>query len=211
MLPKKQAYQNLANTLIKKLKTRNMEGYYAQDKEEALSIVQNLLSPGCSVSWGGSESIKEIGVIDMVQASNYIIYDRTTAKTVEEQTEIYSKMVTADYFFMSSNAITLNGELVNIDGNGNRVACLIYGPKNVIIVAGMNKIVPDIQSAVARIRNFASPANASRLNTNTPCGKNGCCGDCLADDCMCCQIVITRKSRQTNRIKVILVGEELGF
>ncbi|MEG0590187.1 MAG: lactate utilization protein, partial [Lachnospiraceae bacterium] len=116
-----------------------------------------------------------------------------------------------DYFFMSSNAITIDGELVNIDGNGNRVACLIHGPKHVILIVGMNKVVSDVANGMTRIRNMATPANAARLGTKTPCQKTGCCGNCLSPDCMCCEVVITRKSRHEGRIKVILVGEELGY
>lgn len=112
---------------------------------------------------------------------------------------------------MSSNAITLGGKLVNIDGNGNRIAALIYGPKNVIVVAGMNKVTTDEESAMKRIRNYASPVNALRLSQNTPCAATGECHDCLSDACICCQVLVTRKSRTKNRIKVILVGEELSY
>ena len=117
----------------------------------------------------------------------------------------------ADYFLMSSNAVTIDGELINIDGNGNRVACLIHGPEHVILIVGMNKVVTDVESGVARVRNIASPANAARLGTRTPCGAVGHCCNCNSPDCMCCQVVITRHSRHTGRIKVILVGEELGY
>jgi len=118
--------------------------------------------------------------------------------------------LSCDYYFMSSNAITADGELVNIDGNGNRVAALIYGPENVVIIAGMNKIVKNVEEGISRTRNVASPQNCVRLNKNTPCAVNGVCGNCLSDT-ICDQIVITRASRIPQRIKVILVGEELGF
>jgi len=124
---------------------------------------------------------------------------------------MYFKNAMADYFLMSSNAVTIDGELINIDGNGNRVACLIHGPEHVILIVGMNKVVTDVESGVARVRNIASPANAARLGTRTPCGAVGHCGNCNSPDCMCCQVVITRHSRHTGRIKVILVGEELGY
>ncbi|MEG1459187.1 MAG: lactate utilization protein [Acetivibrio sp.] len=211
MLPKLQAYENLADTMIEKFNLRGIEGYYCTTKEEARAVAERFLTPGCSVSWGGSETLKEIGLIEELKASDYVVYDRKTAKTPEEARELYGKIVTSDCFFMSSNAITLSGELVNIDGSGNRTACLIHGPSNVIIVAGMNKIVTDIKSGVDRIRNMAAPANGVRLGTQTPCASIGRCGNCLAEDCMCAQIVVTRKSRIPNRIKVILVGEELGY
>ncbi len=211
MLPKQQAYENLADSLIEKFNLRGIEGYYCGTKEEALLMAERFLTPGCSVSWGGSETLEEIGLIDVLKASDYVVYDRKTAKDAEEARELFGKIVTVDYFFMSSNAITLDGELVNIDGTGNRVACLIHGPANVIIVAGMNKMVPDVKSGVARVRNMAAPPNAVRLGMNTPCNSLGRCGNCLSEDCMCDQIVITRKSKVQNRIKVILVGEELGY
>lgn len=211
MNPKKHAYENLADSIIEKFYKRGIEGYYCDNREEALEVVKRFLTPGCSVSWGGSESIKEIGLMDLLEHSDYILYNRKDAETPEEAKELYGKIVTCDYFFMSSNAITLDGELINIDGTGNRVSCLCYGPENVIIVAGMNKIVPDVKAGIDRTRNVAAPPNGVRLNTGTPCAEIGRCGNCLTDGCMCCEVVITRKSRIPSRIKVILVGEELGF
>ena len=211
MTPKKQYYENLADSIIEKFNLRGIEGYYCDNKEEALAMAKRFLTPGCSISWGGSMTLSEIGLMDALKVSDYVLYDRTTAKTPEEKTEMYAKTVTADYFFMSSNAITLDGHLINLDGFGNRVACLITGPKNVIIVAGMNKIVPDVESGIARVRNMAAPPNAVRLNRDTPCAKLGRCADCLSSDCICANLVITRKSMTPGRIKVILVGEELGY
>lgn len=211
MSSKKQYYENLADSLIEKFNLRGIEGYYCDNKEEALGMVKRFLTPGCSVAWGGSETLKDIGLFETLKSSDCVIYDRDKAVTKEEKEELYSKVINADYFFMSSNAITLDGQLVNIDGTSNRLAFLLYGPKNVIIVAGMNKIATDVDNALTRVRNMAAPPNAVRLNTKTPCNELGRCADCLKDDCMCCEIVITRKSRIPNRIKVILVGEELGY
>lgn len=211
MSSKKQYYETLADTLIDKFNKRGIEGYYCDNANEALITAKRFLTPGCSISWGGSETLNELGLLTDLKASDYVLYDRTTAKTEEERTAIYSKTVTADYYFMSSNAITLDGQLVNIDGLGNRVACLITGPKNVIVIAGMNKIVTDVNTGIERIRNMASPPNAIRLGNQTPCAEIGKCANCFVDECICCQIVITRKSRIPGRIKVILVGEELGF
>lgn len=204
-------YENLADSLIGKFNKRGIEGYYCEDAKEALLMAKRFLTPGCSISWGGSETLEEIGLIDYLNESDYILYDRHTAKTPEESSAMYSKIVTADYFFMSSNAITLDGQLVNIDGRGNRVACLITGPKNVIIIAGMNKIVTDVDTGIERVRNMAAPPNTVRLNRKTPCAELGKCANCLVDDCICCEIVITRKSMIPGRIKVILVGQELGY
>lgn len=211
MTPKEQFYANQAESIIEKFNIRGIEGYYCATGEEALAKAKRFLTPGCSISWGGSMSVEEIGLLDYVKTADYTVYDRSLAKTEEEKNEIYSKTVTADFFLMSSNAVTLDGQLVNIDGMGNRVACLCYGPKNIIMIVGMNKVVPDVKTAVERIRNFATPPNVVRLNMKTPCAEYGRCGDCLADDCICCEIVVTRKSRVPGRIKVILVGEELGY
>ena len=211
MSAKKTYYENLSDTLIERFNKRGIEGYYCEDKEDALIMAKRFLTPGCSISWGGSETLNEIGLFDDLKASDYILYDRHAAKTPEESTHMYSKIVTCDYYFMSSNAITLDGQLVNIDGKGNRVACLIAGPKNVIIIVGMNKIVTDVETGIERVRNMASPPHNIRLGNKTPCAGLGRCTNCLVDDCICCQIVITRKSKIPGRIKVILVGEELGY
>lgn len=211
MSAKEQYHERISASLIKKLAARGMEGHYCATKEEAKALALGLMEAGSSVTWGGSETIKEIGLLDALVPSKYTILDRSTAKTPQEQREFYAKAVMADYFLMSSNAITLDGELVNIDGNGNRVACLITGPRNVIVIAGMNKLVPDVASGIARVHNFAAPPNGVRLNTGTPCASTGRCGNCLADGCMCCHEVVTRKSRVPGRIKVILVGETLGY
>lgn len=211
MLPKKQYYENLADSIIEKFNVRGIEGYYCENADEALMMAKRFLTPGCSISWGGSETLNEIGLLEELKNSDYILYDRKEAKTEEESSLLYSKIVTADYFFMSSNAITLDGQLINIDGRGNRVACLITGPENVIIIAGMNKIVTDVESGMERVRNMAAPPNAVRLGLHTPCAELGRCANCLTSDCMCCEIVVTRKSKKPGRIKVILVGEELGY
>lgn len=212
MLPAlKKNYENLADSLIEQFSRRQIEAYYANDKDEALEKACRFLTPGCSVAWGGSVTLSEIGLIDAIRASDCTIYDRFAVNTPEERREVFGKIAMCDYYFMSSNAITLDGQLVNIDGMGNRVASLIHGPQNVIVIAGINKVVPDVESAVARVRNVAAPPNTVRLQCNTPCAETGKCHNCLSKDCICDQIVITRRSYIPNRIKVILVGESLGF
>lgn len=213
MTPKEQNYENLAESIIEKLAHRNIEGYYCKDREEANAKAKRFLTPECSVSWGGSETLREIGLIDdLIEAdTEYDIYNRADIPPEMTYKEFYGKMVTSDFYFMSSNAITINGELINIDGNGNRVACLCNGPEHVIIIVGMNKVVTDVKSGIARVRNIAAPPNTVRLNKDTPCAEYGRCADCLSEDCICCHTVVTRKSNKTGRIKVILVGEELGF
>ncbi|WP_167958689.1 lactate utilization protein [Anaerosporobacter faecicola] len=208
---KQEFYKTQANSILEKCQKRGMQGHYCETKEEALAYVSSLFSENASISWGGSESIREIGLFDYLKNTSYTLYDRATAKTPEEQKALYAKTVTADYFLMSTNAITLDGQLVNVDGNGNRVACLVSGPEHVIIVAGMNKVVPDVEAGIARVHNMAAPPNAIRLNRQTPCHDFGRCSDCLSADCMCSNTVITRKSNKPGRLIVVLVGEELGY
>lgn len=208
---KKQSYENTAKSVIKKFEQRGMEGYYCADKEAARKLVLELMEDGSSVTWGGSMTLEEAGIIEAVRNGSYEAIDRKSAKTPEESRELYGKIVCADYFLMSTNAFTLDGQLVNIDGMGNRVACLITGPRNVIVVAGMNKLVKNVEEGINRVRTMASPPNTVRLGYKTPCSKTGVCADCIGGDCICCQEVITRMSRIKGRIKVILVGEELGY
>ena len=211
MSPKKIANQNLANTIIKNMAKKNMEGYYCATSAEAVEKALSLMPEGASVTWGGSMTLTECGLMDALKTANYELIDRDTAKTPEDSRLMYAKQVMADYYLMSSNAITIDGELVNIDGRANRVSCLCWGPQNVIIIAGMNKVCSDVENAVQRVRNFAAPPNCVRLNRNTPCTQTGKCGDCYSPDCICSQVLITRRSSTPNRIKVILVGEELGY
>ena len=211
MSPKAIANQNLANTIIKNMAKRNMEGYYCATSAEAVEKALSLMPEGSSVTWGGSMSIIECGLMNAVKTGKYEIIDRDLAKTPQEVREMYAKQVMADYYLMSTNAITMNGELVNIDGRANRVSCLCWGPQNVIIIAGMNKVATDVEDAIKRARNIAAPANTVRLNRNTPCTQTGKCENCYSPDCICSQFVVTRRSGVPNRIKVILVGEELGY
>ncbi len=203
--------ENAAKTVIAGLKKRNMEGFYAADRGEALKIALSLIPEGSSVGWGGSVSVAEIGLQDAVKNGNYRVLDRANAKDDEERRQIYAQMGVCDFFLMSTNAITYGGELVNVDGTANRVAFLCYGPSNVIVVAGVNKIVKDVNAGIDRARNVAAPANAVRLGRATPCTRTGKCEDCQSPECICCQTVITRRSSKAGRIKVILVGEDLGL
>jgi len=211
MTPKKKYYENAAKTIIANMEKRQMEAYYCEDCKAAVQKVLELVPEGASVSWGGTMTLTESGVMDALRAGSYVLIDRDLAKTPEEKKENFAKTVCSDYFFMSTNAVTLGGELVNIDGNGNRVACLCCGPENVIVLAGMNKVTATVEDAYDRVRNTAAPINAVRLNRDTPCAANGKCFDCQSPDCICSQIVVTRRSHKPRRIKVILIGEELGY
>lgn len=210
MTKQQEGFALTAKSIIKELEKRNMEGYFCESSEEAVKTVLSLLPDNATISWGGSETIKECGLMDAIKAGNYNLLDRA-AVSPEEYREFYSKVVMADAFLMSSNAITENGELVNIDGAANRLACLLHGPQNVFVIVGMNKLVCDVPAAVGRIRNVACPANTLRLNRKTPCSVTGKCGDCYSQDSICSQIVVTRRSTQPKRIKVLLVAENLGY
>ncbi len=201
----------LAKDVIKNLEKRNMEGYYVQNKEEALALALSLMPEGSSVGWGGSMSTEAIGLNKAVIEGNYTVYNRDAAKTPEEKDAVYRELLFADFFLMGCNAITEDGILLNIDGMGSRLGPFIFGPKNVIIVAGMNKVVKSEADALARARNEAAPINAQRFGITTPCAQTGSCANCLNPQTICCQFVTTRFSRIKGRIKVILVNEELGF
>ena len=211
MTPHEEYKSITAKNLIENLEKRNMEGYYAPTKEEAVKKVISLLDDNSSISWGGSVTLSELNLNDELKKGSYSLIDRSTAKSSDEIKEMYHKALNCDYFLMSANAITKDGILINIDGTGNRVAALIYGPENVIVVAGINKIVSDIESGYKRIKDIACTTNAIRLDRKTPCHKTGKCNDCLSPDCMCNQIVVTRRSGIKGRIKVIIVGESLGY
>lgn len=212
MNPKQMHYETLANTVIKNLAKRRMEGCYCATIEEAEKKVFSYLTEGCTVSFGGSMTLEETGMLTALRHDpNIRLIDRATAKSPEETKQMYHDALSADFYFMSTNAITVDGELVNIDGTGNRVAALIYGPEHVIIMAGMNKIATNLEEAVSRVHNTATPMNCQRLNKKTPCSATGVCADCLSPDCICNQVVITRRSGIEGRIKVILIGEELGY
>ncbi|MBR1736693.1 MAG: lactate utilization protein [Firmicutes bacterium] len=208
---KKEYYSKVAETVIKNLKNRNMDAYYCDNKEEAVKKMLEIMEEGKSVTWGGTMTMAELGIVSELEKRNFVLLDRAKAKNREEVEKIYRDAFNADYYLMSSNAVTMQGELINIDGNGNRVAALIYGPKQVIIVVGMNKIVKDVESGEQRIKSIAAPMNTMRLNCDTPCAKTGVCHDCLGKNTICCTTVVTRYARHTDRIKVILVGEELGY
>ena len=212
MNPKDAYYETCAASIRKHLEKRRMEGYYCTSSQEARDLALSFVKEGDVVSFGGSMTLAETGLLEELRRKERItLLDRSTASTPEEVQQIYEKAFTADAYFMSTNAITLSGELVNIDGNGNRAAALIWGPKQVIILAGMNKVCPTLEDAVRRARELAAPPNCIRLNKQTPCAYSGSCGDCYGDDCICSQTVITRRSQIPGRIKVILTRETLGY
>ncbi|MEG0805523.1 MAG: lactate utilization protein [Lachnospiraceae bacterium] len=212
MNPREHYYEQLSTTIGKNLEKRNMAYSYCKTAKDAVACGLSLLKDGDIVSFGGSMTLTETGMLQALKETAGIqLLDRSTASTPEETTQIYRDSFSANAFFMSTNAITIDGELVNTDGIGNRVAALVFGPEKVIILAGMNKVVPTLEAALGRIRTIAAPPNAIRLNRSTPCAVTGTCSDCLSPDCMCGQTVITRRSSIQNRIHVILIGESYGY
>lgn len=189
---------------------RNFEAYAVKSAEEALALILPMIGKDESITWGGSVTISQIGLISALKENGYLVFDREDVPS-SDRTAFAKEHFFSDWFLMSSNAITEDGELLNLDGIGNRVASLIFGPRNVIVVAGVNKITPDMDAAYARVRQVAAPKNAQRFDIATPCKKTGRCADCLSPDTICASLVRTRFSRQKGRIKVILIDGEYGF
>lgn len=199
----------LAQKVIKGLASRNMTGYYAANKEEALQTALGLIAEGSSVTMGGAMSAIEIGLVDALKEGPYNFIDRNEW---EDKRAAMLAAYDADVFLASVNAMTDDGVLVNIDGNANRVSAIAQGPKKVIFIVGMNKVCgSDVDSALKRARNVAAPTNAQRFGLSTPCTKTGACANCKSPDTICCQFLITRYSRHAGRIHVILVNDNLGF
>ena len=193
------------------LNKRHFEAYYVSTKEDAVKKILEIIPSNHSVAWGGTMTMDQLGLKDKLSAAGYTLIDRDKGATPEEREKIMHEALNCGSFIMSSNAITEDGQLFNIDGKGNRVAALIYGPQNVIIIAGMNKVVQDMDAAYDRVRGYAAPANAQRFDIDTPCKKIGECADCLSSSTICAQFVTTRICKPTGRIKVVLIGEELGI
>ena len=198
----------LAQKVVKGLNSRNMTGYYAESRDEARKIALSLIGEGASVAMGGAVSAHEIGLVDALKAGNYRFIDRDA---YEDKRAAMLAAYDADVFLSSANAITEDGVMVNIDGNANRVSAICQGPKKVVFIVGMNKVCPDLDSAMKRARNVAAPINAQRFGLNTPCSRTGACMDCKSPDTICCQFLITRFSRHEGRIHVVLVNDSLGF
>lgn len=200
----------LGASLVSRLKQRAFDAYYCPTKKDALEQALALIPAGDTISWGGSATLAEIGLLDHVRR-HFACIDRDTAQTPEERVEIMRRGLLCDTFLMSANGITASGELVNIDGNGNRCAALIYGPKQVIVVAGLNKVTKTVDAALDRAHQTAATLNIQRFDAKTPCRLTGICADCNCEDTICNYIVVTRRSKPAHKIKVILVGEDLGF
>lgn len=204
-------YEKRAQVLVKNLKSRHFEAYYCPDSASALAKALELIPEGASVGWGGALSAQQIGLIDAVKSGNFAAIDRDAATTPEERTQALKRCLTADVFLCGANALSLDGQMVNIDGTGNRVAAIAYGPDTILVIAGMNKVCDTLDDAVTRARTVAAPMNKQRFPFKTPCEVTGACTDCKSEESICNQILITRNCRPAGRIKFVLVGEELGF
>ena len=198
----------LSRKVIEGLKSRNMTGYYAKDRDEALKLALSIIPENSTVTMGGCMSAIEIGLVDTLKKGNYNFIDRNE---IEDKRAAMLAAYDADVFLASANAMTEDGILVNIDGNSNRVSAIAQGPKKVVFIVSMNKVCDDVDGALKRARNVAAPINAQRFGLSTPCAKTGSCMNCKSPDTICCQFLITRFSKHKDRIHVILVNDSLGF
>ena len=208
---KKKRYDILGPKVAEALEARGFEAYYFETAAQAREKALEMITPDASVGYGGSVTINALGLKETLRQRGNTMFDRDLAANPAEKKAIEHASFNADWFLMGSNAISEDGQLINIDGIGNRVASLIFGPANVIIIAGMNKVVDNVDAAIDRARNTAAPINTIRLNRKTPCTQTGRCMDCMSPECICSQFVVTRRSMPAGRIKIILVGEELGY
>ncbi len=198
--------------VIKQLERRNITGHYCEDAAEASAKALSLIDEGSEVAWGGSATLNELGIKEALKAGKYKVNDPMNPSDDQDPIELRRQALTCDAFLMSTNAITMDGILLNIDGTGNRLAAMIFGPKKVIVIAGINKLCPDEASALLRIKQEACPANCIRLGRKTPCAVTGECGSCLTPgQTVCSYTVSTRFSPEKDRLHVILVNEILGY
>lgn len=209
--PKQKYYNKRGEILVKNLRSRHYDAYYCETKSDALAKALELIPKGATVGWGGAMSAKQIGLLDAVNAGDYNAIDRDKTSTPEERKKAMKSCLLADVFITGANGLSMDGQMVNIDGNGNRVAAIVYGPESILVIAGMNKVMDTLDAAMIRARTIAAPMNKQRFDLQTPCEITGTCGDCKSEGCICNQILITRNSKPAGRIKVILVGEELGL
>lgn len=204
-------YENRGRILVKNLQSRHFDACYCENREAALEKALEWIPREASIGWGGATSAQQIGLFQALKEGGYHTLDRDTCATPEERVKMMKKCLTADVFLTGANAISLDGQMVNIDGIGNRVAAIVYGPDTVIVLAGMNKVVDTLEDAITRARSIAAPMNNQRFDNQNPCKVTGSCANCKCETCICNQILITRNCRPAGRIKFIIVGEELGF
>lgn len=211
MTPQQQRNERVAQTIIKNLKRRHIEGFYCASAQEAVKKVSELIEDGSSVTWGGTMTVRDLGIPDFLRKRGTLqVLDRDLVKTPEEKRDMYLRAFSADVYLSSANAISEDGVIVNIDGNGNRVAAITWGPKKVIFVIGLNKVAQNVEAALARARSTASPTNAARFDIKTPCQTDGVCHNCNSPESICNYVHFLRNS-PNGRHTVVLVGENLGY
>lgn len=211
MTPQELRNKRLATTLIKNLHRRHIEAFYCATGAEAVRQVSELIEDGNSVTWGGTMTVRDLGIPDFLRSRGTLeVLDRDLAETPEEKQDIYLKAFSADVYLTSANAISEDGVIVNIDGNGNRVAAITWGPKKVIFVIGLNKVAQSVEAALSRARGTASPVNAARFDIKTPCQVDGACHNCNSADSICNYVHFLRNSPKGRHV-VVLVGENLGY
>ena len=202
----------LIKTTLDNLKRNNMQGYFIEDSKDLFPLLDKLILQGSTIGSGDSVTLEQLGVFDFIRKGNYIFYDKHIENlTSIEKREIYIKNFSVDNFITGCNAITVSGELVNIDGNGSRVAPMIYGPSQVIVIMGKNKIVNNINEAIERVRQIAAPLDAKRLKKETPCTKLDRCIDCKHPQRICNSFVVIARQFDYERIKVIIINEDMGY
>ena len=207
----KKYFQKRGNILVKNLESRHFEAYYCDNCAEALEKALSLIPKSAIIGWGGALSAQQIGLMDALRNGDYNVIDRDACATMEERMQVMKQILLANVFISGANALSLDGQMVNIDGTGNRLAAINFGPDLVLVIVGMNKVVDSLEDAIRRARTVAAPMNKQRFPNQTPCEITGTCADCKAEGCICNQILITRHCRPAGRIKFIVVGEELGF
>ena len=211
MTPQEQRNERVAQTIIKNLKRRHIEGFYCASAQEAVKKVSELIEDGSSVTWGGTMTVRDLGIPDYLKKRGTLqVLDRDLVKTPDEKLDMYLKAFSVDVYLSSANAISEDGVIVNIDGNGNRVAAITWGPRKVIFVIGLNKVAQNVQAALARARSTASPTNAARFDIKTPCQTDGVCHNCNSPESICNYVHFLRNSPK-GRHTVVLVGENLGY
>ena len=209
--PKQMYYEKRGNRLVENLRKRHFDAVYCATKEQALQAALEWIPTNAVVGWGGAMSAQQIGLMTAIKNGQYQPIDRDLCKTMEEREAAYRKCLLGDVFITGANAISMDGQMVNIDGTGNRLAAICYGPGTVLVIAGMNKVTDDLDSAIARARTVAAPANQQRFQLDNPCTATGVCADCKSQTCICNQILVTRHCRPVGRIKFVIVGEDLGL
>ena len=211
MKPQEERNERIARTMIKNLQRRHIEAFYCPTGEEAVRKVSELIADGSSVTWGGSMTVRDLGIPDYLRSrASLEVLDRDLVTTPEEKQDMYLRAFSADVYLTSANAISEDGVIVNIDGNGNRVAAITWGPKKVIFIIGLNKVAQTVEAALSRVRGTASPINAARFDINTPCQHDGVCHNCNSPESICNYVHFLRNSPR-GRHTVVLVGENLGY